>query len=569
MDSIQEYLYLSEINLAYTVWQNTSRKFDKKLSRSTHKLMPKHIVLIFLTLLLLVGCQPEPEESTIIVSLVADGRERTFGYATNVTVEEFLADAEVELGDSDRLSHPLFTQITDGMKITVRRVTETQECQQETLPFERRLVPNEGIQSGAEQLAQSGQNGVQEVCYRVIFEDGVEAERIPNSQPTIITQPIDEIIYIGPSNDVEPLAIVGTLSYINNSNAWVIKGNTTNKRPLTTTSNLDSLVFDVVEDGSTLIYSTEVNDTDDFFNELWMIQTLDNSTPIKLTPTDVLYAEWRPATTDTIAYSTGEVRPTTPPWRALNNLWLMELDLNSGRALDIEEIIPESSGGLGGWWGTDYKWSPQGDKMAWTSADAMGIVDFATNELRTLVEFAVFNTSQSWAWVSPVSWSFDNTLIASTVHGAPLGRERAETSPVFDVNITSSDGSFSTQVKGSVGMWSAPKFSPEVSIPNSEYPEGFIAYLKAREPYNSINGEYDLVIADRDGSNEQIIFPSDSQAGIKTSDFGLSAKDFAWSPDSRFIAVVYQGDLWLVDVQSAVSYQVTFDGGSSNPVWTR
>ena len=69
------------------------------------------------------------------------GAKRTFGYITNVTVEEFLADAEVELSDSDRLSHPLFTQITDGMKITVRRVTETQECQQESIPFERRLVP--------------------------------------------------------------------------------------------------------------------------------------------------------------------------------------------------------------------------------------------------------------------------------------------------------------------------------------------------------------------------------------------------------------------------------------------
>ena len=497
------------------------------------------------------------------------GGERTFGYSTNVTVEEFLADAEIEIGDSDRISHPLFTQITDGMKITVRRVVENQECQQESIPFERRVVPNEGIQSGEEQLAQSGQNGTQEVCYRIIFEDGIEAERIPSGQPTILTEPIDEIIYIGSSNEVEPLAIVGTLSYINNNNAWVIKGNTTNKRPLTTTSNLDSLVFDVSQDGTNLIYTTEVTDTGDFFNELWMIQTLEASIPVELTPTDVLYAEWRPSTTDTIAYSTGEARPTTPPWRALNNLWLMEIDQNSGRTLDIEEIISESSGGLYGWWGTDYKWSPQGDKMAWARADGLGIVDFQANELKTLVNYAVFNTSQFWAWVSPLSWSFDNTLITSTVHGAPLGNEPPETSPVFDLAITNSDGNFSTIVKGSVGMWAAPKFSPEVSIANSEFSEGYIAYLKAREPYNSINGEYDLIVADRDGSNERVLFPVEGQSGIKTSDFGLSAQDFAWSPDSRFIAIIYQGNLWVVDVESSVSYQVTFDGGSTNPIWTR
>lgn len=531
--------------------------------------MSIRIFLLIIITVIAVACQPESEENTIIVSLIADGRERTFGYATNVTVEEFLVDAEVELSENDRLSHLPFTQITDGMKITVRRVTEQQECQQENIAFERRLVPNEGIPPGEEQLAQSGQNGTQEVCYRIIFEDGAEAERIQNNQSTILTEPIDEIIYIGSSNEVEPLGIAGSLAYINNNNAWIIKGNTTNKRPLTTTGNLDSLVFDVAEDGANLIYTTEINDTDDFFNDLWMIGTLEDSTPIKLTPTDVLYAEWQPTTDDTIAYSTGEARQTTPPWKALNNLWLMEVDKNSGRALDIDEIIPESSGGLYGWWGTDFKWSPQGDKMAWSRADSIGIVDFESNQLVTMVDYAVFNTSQFWAWLSPLSWSWDNALIASTVHGQPLGNEPAETSPVFNLAITNTDGSFSAEVKTAVGMWSAPKFSPEINVLNSEFSGGYIAYLQAREPYNSINGEYNLVIADRDGSNQQIVFPLESQAGIQTSDFGLSAHDFVWSPDSRFIAIIYQGNLWVVDVQSTVSYQVTFDGGSSNPMWTR
>jgi len=531
--------------------------------------MSARIFLFIIITLFAVACQPEAEENTIIVSLIADGRERTFGYSTNVTVEEFLADAEVEVGESDRLSHPPFTQITDGMKITVRRVTERQECQQETIAFERRLVPNEGIPSGEEQLAQSGQNGIQEVCYRIIFADGVESERIQSNQSTILTEPVDEIIYIGSSNNVEPLGIVGTLSYINNSNAWVIKGNTTNKRPLTTSGNLDSLVFNLSDDGSKLIYTTAINDTDDFFNNFWMIGTLEDSFPIKLTPTDVLYAEWQPTTDDTIAYSTGEARQTTPPWRALNNLWLMEVDNNSGRALDITEIIPESSGGFYGWWGTDYKWSPLGDKMAWVRADGMGIVDFDANQLITLVNYAVFKTSQSWAWLSPLSWSWDNNLIASTIHGEPLGKEPADTSPVFNLGITNSDGSFSADVKTAVGMWAAPKFSPKIITQNPDYSDGYIAYLQAREPYNSINGQYNLVIADRDGSNQRVIFPAESQAGIQTSDFGLTAHDFAWSPDSRFIAIIYQGNLWIVDVQSTVSYQATFDGGSSNPVWTR
>ena len=37
--------------------------------------MPKYITILFISLVMLAGCQPETEESTIIVSLISDGRE--------------------------------------------------------------------------------------------------------------------------------------------------------------------------------------------------------------------------------------------------------------------------------------------------------------------------------------------------------------------------------------------------------------------------------------------------------------------------------------------------------------
>ena len=33
-------------------------------------------------------------------------------------------------------------------------------------------------------------------------------------------------------------------------------------------------------------------------------------------------------------------------------------------------------------------------------------------------------------------------------------------------------------------------------------------------------------------------------------------------------ALIDDGDLWLVDVETGAPAQVTFDGQSSNPVWT-
>jgi hypothetical protein len=48
----------------------------------------------------------------------------------------------------------------------------------------------------------------------------------------------------------------------------------------------------------------------------------------------------------------------------------------------------------------------------------------------------------------------------------------------------------------------------------------------------------------------------------------LLSRDYAWSPDGRQICVVYQGNLWIVDVESAVARQITLDGNASRPVWT-
>ena len=530
--------------------------------------MPLRILLLAVFSMTFAACQPAAEENLMTVTLIADGLKQTFSYAGAGTVAEFLAEAQIELGNQDRISHPLLTPITDGMRITVRRVMETQACQQEAIPFARRFVLYEGIPAGEERLAKSGQPGVQEACYRILFEDGVESQRTPAGQPTMLTEPIDEIIYVGTLNEVEPLALMGTLSYINNGNAWTIKGNTSAKRPLTASGGLDSLVFDQNEDGTLLIYTRGTADGD-FFNELWMIGTVENSTAVRLAPTDVLYAEWRPRTRHTIAYSTGEGRQAMPPRRALNNLWLMDIDRHTGRAVDIEAIIPESDGGRYGWRGTDFSWSPQGDRIAWARADAMGIVDFEEKKLIALLDYTAFDTSQFGVWLPPLSWSHDGHFIASIRRGAPLGSESAAIDSVFDLAVTSADGRYSAQVKTAVGIWAAPSYSPGIAAPNSDFPRGWLAYLQARAPYNSIDSQYDLVVADRDGSSRRIIFPPAARAGMQMSDFGLSANGFAWSPDARFIALVYQGNLWIVDIQSSDSYQVTFDGGAAHPVWTR
>lgn len=526
----------------------------------------KKWLLLILPLWWIAACQPQEIKNSFLVFLIADGRELTYPLDESMTVEEFLAkpDVNVQVGENDRLTPPRFSQLSDGMRVTIVRVRETNECEDEVIPFSREVIQNEGLRPGEERIVQTGQNGSQQVCYRVIMEDGVQRNRIPNGSPTVLTAPVNEMMVVGINVSADPIPVAGTLAYINNSNAWIINGNSTAKRPLTTTSNLDSLVMSLTADGRYLIYTVKSPDAA-FVNELWLSQTSDNAQPVRLVPVNAIYAEWIPGRSDTIAYSTSEPQSIFPYWRSLNNVLTMQLDLNTGSALNNAILVPESGGGLSGWWGTVYRWSPDGQTLAYARADAMGVLK-NDGVLRPLINYPSFRTNQNWSWRANISWSADSKLIATTSHGAPLGSEPPETSPVFNAVITDAAGNFEADLDDSVGMWSSPLYSPTgAAVANSA-----IAYLRAREPYryNSMNGEYDLVVADSDGSNARSIFPAATQAGITTKDFGVTPQNFAWSPDGRQLAIIYQGNVWIVDVVSKVANQLTFDGQSEHPVWT-
>ncbi len=526
-------------------------------------------LLPLLLLLPLASCRPTSAAQSLDVRIAVDGGEQLYSVRSSLTVDQLLASAQIEMGPLDRISHPVVAQVADGMLITIRRVREEEICDRHNILYERRVLPKEGLPSGDRQLGQVGAVGIEEACFRVVFEDDKEVRRAIITEPVIVKAPIAEIIYTGPEQSVTPIAIAGRLSYINHGDAWTVKGNTINKQPLTSDQKLDSLVFHQNEAGATLVFTSETDPTDDFFNELWFIATAGGAEAQRLTPSDVLYAEWRPRSSNTLAYSTGERSAGTAGWKALNNLWLMNIDLESGRTLTIEEALPESNGGFYGWWGTNFAWSPLGDRMAWVRPDGFGLVDFARRRPITLADYAIVHSSSTWVWLSSLSWSFDSKLLASTIHGLPVGNEPAETSPIFHVAVTSADGLYSVPLSTEAGMWSAPSFSPALNTNGSEQSAGYIAWLQTREPHNSMNGEYDLMIADRDGSNQRSLFPPPGEAGIRKRDYGLAPVDFAWSPDARHIAVTYRGDIWLVDSQSGEATQLTFDGGSSNPIWTR
>ena len=522
-------------------------------------------ILIVTLSVLMAACQSNQTPESVI-TLAVDGKERAIPFDSPVTVGEILRSEEIELGPLDQVNPPEYSQIADGMRITVARVREESECDEAEIPFERRTIPNEALAPGETRLAQPGQSGIEQTCYRVVFIDDVRQDPVPVSRVPL-REPQDEIVYVGPSGELDPVNIDGTLAYLSNDNVWAMRGSSTSKRPLTETSDADGRVLSLTPDGRSLLYSRSApDDAGSIFNQLWLIDdTLSNSPPVGLVPQNVLSASWVPGRVNTISYSTGEESAAAPGWRANNDLFLMTIDPQSGQALAVDPLVPPTSAGLYSWWGTEYTWSPSGNLLAWVRADSMGLVDIETGAFTTLLSYPVFETRQSWSWRATVSYSPEETTIATTVHGEPIGNEPPQTSPVFHVAVTDTVGALSSDLALNTGIWSMPAWSPAYTDPSSGQPTWQIAYLRTRNLANSINqgAEYDLVVADRDGSNARVVFPAPGQPGLNAS------AEPVWSPTGTQIAFIYQGNLWVVDVTSGVANQLTLDGAASSPVWTR
>jgi hypothetical protein len=109
-----------------------------------------------------------------------------------------------------------------------------------------------------------------------------------------------------------------------------------------------------------------------------------------------------------------------------------------------------------------------------------------------------------------------------------------------------------------VGMFANPLPSSVRQLSNNENAYQ-IAYLQALMPTQSRAGGYRLVVMDRDGSNSKVLFPPEGNPG-------LEPQRYYWSPeteedqDSSVIAVIYQGNIWLIDIAQGTSQQLTGDG---------
>jgi hypothetical protein len=454
------------------------------------------------------------------------------------------------MGNLDRADPPLYTVLSDGDSIEIIRVEELFETEEQVIPFDKQVVRNESLPEGETRLVQAGVNGLQENTYRRVLENGVEISK-SIIKSVILEEALPEIVMIGAQTSFAPLPVPGKLAYLAGGNAWLIDASTANRTPLVTTGDLDGRIFELSPRGDYLIFTRQSSKpAAQEINTLWAVRT-NGGKPFSTGISNVVhFADWIPGT-NSIAYSTVEPRLAAPGWQANNDLYRYSISTGEKR-----KILDASAGGVYGWWGMTFAFAPDG-RLAYARPDGIGLVDMDGKYLKPLLDIVPLNTRSSWAWLPSISWGADSKTLYFVTHAPPPSLVSEEDSPFFDLSVTSFENNTTVEIAQQTGMFAYPSVSPlQASSRERQYQ---VAYLQAIFQEQSGSSRYRVLVMDRDGSNRRTVFPAEDAPG-------LDPQSPAWAPgpiegqSGYFIAVVYQGNLWLVDTGSNQAFQVTGDG---------
>lgn len=530
---------------------------NKSLMQKRYQLYGFFFILPFL----LVSCQIwGSAQPTITAAITVDGKTTNLVLPKGSTVENALKSAGVTLNPLDRVDPLVGTQLTTSMNVNVVRVREEITTLEKTIPYDHQTVKNEALPAGETRLIEPGVNGTEKVTTRKVFEDGLPVDDVVLER-TIIQAAVPEIIMVGIQNPFTPMKIPGKLAYLDSGNAWIIEQETSKRILLVSTADLDGRIFSLSPDGGWLLFSRKSSAGEkNTINSLWVIQTDESSKPIDLSVHNVVrYAGWVPGLSTTISYSTVEPRDSAPGWQSNNDLYTLSFT-NSGTVHQPEKILEANSGGVYGWWGYTFIWSPDGSQIAYAGTDTIGLVNRKDKTLAPLVKFTPYQTHADWAWVPEIDWTPDGQFILTTLHGLDNSLPAAESSQDFSLAAVPVDGSKPIYLISRSGMFANPRAS---SISNKTDYQA--AYLQSIFPDQSETSRYRLVVMDRDGSNRTTIFPEEGATG-------LNPQHYAWSPvadntTSSFIALTYQGNLWIVSRSDQKRYQITGDGLTEQVDW--
>lgn len=125
------------------------------------------------------------------IVLTIDGASTTY-YSVAPTVSDFLAEANITVGEHDGFNAQLTDSITNGMNLNIDRVNEYHYTVEEAIPFNVKETPTYSLPKGETNVVQQGQAGILQKEYVIRYENGVRISEEQVSE-NITQQPVDEI----------------------------------------------------------------------------------------------------------------------------------------------------------------------------------------------------------------------------------------------------------------------------------------------------------------------------------------------------------------------------------------
>jgi len=478
---------------------------------------------LFIVLVLLPclnGCTTPPREP-IVVHLHVDATDREIP-SDAATVRELLQQEEIQLGPLDQVAPPLWTPLQAGLQITITRVITERE--ERVLTNTVRIIRDEFRPPGTKVITK-GQSGLEELVYRVSYDGPIVLQRTLLSR-RVIRPPREEVRLVGTKGTIPRLPISGTIAYIANGDAWMMRRTSEGKRRLTQSKPLDGRAFDLSPDGRWLLYSV-ASPSSQGLNTLWVldIQVL-NAHPQNTGISDVYWAGWAPDG-KRFAYSSALRIAGPPGYRALNDLQIV-----SWPALTITHVLSPTQAFLYSWRGERWAWGPDGHTLAYARADQVGLLDLSTGERQPLWSFSPF-AQGDLIWLPSLSWGADGNLFAATHQGK-------ENEPSFALVR------YDLKKKTSSVLWSGPEIPGQLA---QDIRTGKLYFTLATK----LSSEHRRLYQSEAKTPAQLLLPD--------------VETFSLDPAKGQLLVSKEGDLYLYQIPQGQCQPLTATGLASHPRW--
>jgi len=127
---------------------------------------------------------------------VVEGKKSKIYRTWKTNVADFLAENRIELGDKDKISIDLESNLIKNQKIVITRVSETTITEKSDIDFETIEKDDQNLAYGKTVIDQVGEKGIREKQYFIRREDGEEVSRKLISNK-ITLEPKNKIILHG------------------------------------------------------------------------------------------------------------------------------------------------------------------------------------------------------------------------------------------------------------------------------------------------------------------------------------------------------------------------------------